>query len=460
MPENLLTTAALKAVSAKDVGSILNDGGGLRGRVRKNRAGDINVQFEYKYRQQKKYRTSKVEQWPARSLAEIRSICREIKTNLSKGIDPVDSRKAEKLESRLEQAQHAEKHRQELERLALEAATQRTFSNAIDQWAKLDLVRRKDEGKEAIRAIEKDVIPLIGHVALVDVKRAMLMGILDSVVDRGARVMANHLFGDLKQFFNFAIAREWIDAHPLAGLTKDRIGGRQKERDRYLSEEEIVLLSKCLPTANLLHTTELAVWIMLSTCCRVGELSQSLWEEVDLEKGEWFIPAGNSKNAKNHTVFLSEFTYGKFEELRSITGSTAYCLPSRDGNSHIALKSITKQIKDRVRDKNEPLDNRTKATRTLLLPGGGWTPHDLRRTGATMMGELGVMGDVIERCLNHVEQNKLKRIYQRHELKSEQREAWKLLGDRLSLLTSKGASSNVFVGKFIETVNSRRSNTL
>ena len=68
-----------------------------------------------------------------------------------------------------------------------------------------------------------------------------------------------------------------------------------------------------------------------------------------------------------------------------------------------------------------------------------------------MMGELGVMGDVIERCLNHVEQNKLKRIYQRHELKSEQREAWKLLGDRLSLLTSKGASSNVLVGKFIET---------
>ena len=124
-------------------------------------------------------------------------------------------------------------------------------------------MRRKDEGKEAIRAIEKDVIPIIGHVALVDVKRAMLMGILDSVVDRGARVMANHLFGDLKQFFNFAIAREWIDAHPLAGLTKDRIDGRQKERDRYLSEEEIILLSKRIPTANLLRTTELAVWICL-----------------------------------------------------------------------------------------------------------------------------------------------------------------------------------------------------
>ena len=45
-----------------------------------------------------------------------------------------------------------------------------------------------------------------------------------------------------------------------------------------------------------------------------------------------------------------------------------------------------------------------------------------------MMGELGVIGEVIEHCLNNVEQNKLKRTHQRHELKTEQREAWRLLG--------------------------------
>ena len=64
-----------------------------------------------------------------------------------------------------------------------------------------------------------------------------------------------------------------------------------------------------------------------------------------------------------------------------------------------------------------------------------------------MMGELGVMGEVIERCLNHVEQNKLKRIYQRHELKAEQQDAWRLLGDRLSLLLS--ANSVEDIGKVI-----------
>ena len=448
MATKLLTAATLKAVSEKDVGLILNDGGGLRGRVRRNRAGEITVQFEYKYRDGKKYRTAKAEQWPKKSLAEIRAICRDMKSDLSKGIDPIENRKSEKLESQLEQTQQIEKQKQELERLAAEAATRRTFSGAIEQWEKLELSRRKDGGKEAMRAINKDVIPVLGDVALVDVKRAMLVDLLDGVVERGARVMANHLFGDLRQFFNFAIAREWVEAHPLAGLTKEKIGGRQKERDRYLSEEEIKELNKRFPAANLLRTTELAIWIMLSTCCRVGELSQAQWEDVDLEQDEWQIPAGNSKNAKDHTVFLSDFAQQQFEQLKAITGDSVWCIPSRDGKRHTCLKSIAKQIKDRVRD--EPLSGRSKATGTLLLSGGGWTPHDLRRTGATMMGEFGVMGEVIERCLNHVEQNKLKRIYQRHELKAEQREAWRLLGDRLALLQSAKANENIVVGRFTE----------
>lgn len=65
-----------------------------------------------------------------------------------------------------------------------------------------------------------------------------------------------------------------------------------------------------------------------------------------------------------------------------------------------------------------------------------------------MMGDLGAMGEVIERCLNHVQPNKLKRIYQRHELKEEQREAWRLLGERLDLLKSTDAKENIIVVNF------------
>ena len=77
---------------------------------------------------------------------------------------------------------------------------------------------------------------------------------------------------------------------------------------------------------------------------------------------------------------------------------------------------------------------RLKLSAELLLSGGPWRPHDLRRTGATMMGELGVMPSVIERCLNHRERSKVERTYQRQLLITAQREAWKHLGERLDFL--------------------------
>ena len=205
-------------------------------------------------------------------------------------------------------------------------------------------------------------------------------------------------------------------------------------------------LQQRLPTANLAPATEIAIWIMLSTGCRVGEISQARWADVDLEQGQWVIPAGHSKNARELTVFLSDFSLQQFKDLKTATGDSAWCLPARDRKKHIGLKTIAKQIRDRIR--TEPLAHRTQATGTLLLSGGEWTPHDLRRTAATLMGELGVIGEIIERCLNHVEPNRLKRTYQRQERKDEQRDAWRRLGERLALLQSASENENVIVGRF------------
>ena len=109
-------------------------------------------------------------------------------------------------------------------------------------------------------------------------------------------------------------------------------------------------------------------------------------------------------------------------------------LPARWTDKHVYVKSITKQVGDRQRGDKEPMSCRSVNTTALMLTGGKWTPHDLRRTGATTMGDLGIRPDVIEKCLNHKEQNALKRIYQRQVLKAEQEEAWRLLGERIELL--------------------------
>ena len=78
------------------------------------------------------------------------------------------------------------------------------------------------------------------------------------------------------------------------------------------------------------------------------------------------------------------------------------------------------------------MKGRTKASSALLLSGGAWTPHDLRRSGATLMSRLGIDGDVIERCLNHVEPNRIKRIYQRDKKETPMYDAWQVLGQSIA----------------------------
>jgi len=117
-----------------------------------------------------------------------------------------------------------------------------------------------------------------------------------------------------------------------------------------------------------------------------------------------------------------------------------WVLAAKHNDGPVCVKSLAKQIGDRQRE-SAPMKNRTPLIDTLKLLGGKWTPHDLRRTGATMMGTLGVQSEVIERCLNHKEQNTLKRIYQRHDYRAEMRAAWLLLGDRLDLLKRSDADN-------------------
>ena len=83
----------------------------------------------------------------------------------------------------------------------------------------------------------------------------------------------------------------------------------------------------------------------------------------------------------------------------------------------------------------QPMKNR-RHDNSLVLNGGkngAWTPQDLRRTGATLMQSLGVSLEIIDRCQNHVlPGSKVRRHYLHHDYADEKRDAWRLLGDRLS----------------------------
>lgn len=155
------------------------------------------------------------------------------------------------------------------------------------------------------------------------------------------------------------------------------------------------------------------------------------WSHIDWGNKAWRIPSEHSKNKKEHTVFLSEFAFNLFRKLHVLTVDKEWCFPASRKHSHVYPKIVTKQISDRQRD-GEPYSNRSKQTEALILSRGSWKPHDLRRTGATLMTSLGILPEVAERCLNHTEENKVKRIYQRYGYELEMRQAWEKLGDYLN----------------------------
>ena len=283
---------------------------------------------------------------------------------------------------------------------------------------------------------------MLGDLFIEDIKKGHITQVTDILKQRNAAHSARNLLKLMRQMFRFAVGRDIIEFDPTASLNVTRTTTKTTERDRVLSDVEIRMLAGQMPNAGLMPSTECAVWIALSTMCRIGELSKAQWVDLNLVDKTWKIPETNSKNGKAHLIYLSEFALEQFKTLARFALSETWMFPNRDNSSHVCEKSITKQLGGR--QTTTILSRRSKANQALVLPGGKWTPHDLRRTGATMMGDLGIAPEIIEKCLNHTEENKMKRVYQRQELKLEQAQAWEKLGERLAILTN-DKNSNVLL---------------
>ena len=223
----------------------------------------------------------------------------------------------------------------------------------------------------------------------------------------------------------------------------------EDERDRILSPKEIKNLNEIFNRINLdykknkstqgLKTeTQIAMWIILSTICRIGELLKAEWIHIDMEKKTWFIPKENvkGKKKKKHDllVYLSGFAFKQIMDLHKITGHSKWLFPAENNLSALDEKTMSKQIGDRqikFKKLTKKLSHRV-GNNLLVLGNEKWTPHDLRRTGATMMQMLYVSEDIINRCQNHIVfENKISSIYLKHKYEDDKKDAWKKLGIEL-----------------------------
>ena len=331
-----------------------------------------------------------------------------------------------------------------------------SFFDFFEDWFK-NGVFRADNNNELERLFNKDVLPFIGQMPLRTVGPKDLLGILQEQRRRGVIRLSIITRDNFRQMFKWGMQREpWCEligvVNPASQIVLKQFVPRnyQSVRERVLSSSEIWELGQIFSSISgdyhnsiLDRKSQIAVWLCLSSLCRVGELLQTRWENVNLESGIWYLPKGTTKGCiQDHVIFMSEFMHSKFVELFELTGGSHWCFPSRNNQNHVDLKSITKQISDRqIRFKNRSVSRKGRANSNALVLADGlrgdWTPHDLRRTGATMMQALGIPLEVIDRCQNHVlAGSKVRRHYMHHDYAQERAEAWQKLGQKIEEILS------------------------
>lgn len=396
----------------------------------------------------------------------------------------------EHLASEFEAQRHTEELRRVSEKEALreaELAQQRqiTVRQLFERWRQTELqptVRadgkrsgRKDGGSYVSQQFERHVFPTMGDMAAKDVRKADILSLVDAQTSKGQTRTAAVLLSDLRQMMGFALDRELIDVDPLSTIKKARIVGVAVERDRVLSADEITCLARAIPSAGLTLRSEVAIWVLLATGARVGELMGAAWVDalpsdpghartlvcelqkraeregakagiVDLKARTWHLL--DTKNQRPHTIHLSDFALQQFTRLAELreyvpeSGTLSpWVFPARDATRPVCVKSFGKQLSDRQRPADQRMRGRSKATESLSLPNGRWTAHDLRRTTGTLLAKLGVSSDVIDECLNHMIESRVRRTYIRDRREREQRIAFDALGQELSKLTKRESCS-------------------
>ncbi len=246
--------------------------------------------------------------------------------------------------------------------------------------------RKRPEWAEAILA--RDVLPKWKGRDARTITPAEVIDLLDGIVDRGARVLANRTASLLSQLFRFGIHRHIVTSSPVQLLY--RPGGKEKARERILTDEELGAFLANPRACTRYERLEHVITVLLLTGQRRGELALARWSDVDLQARTWVIPDENAKGGRGHIVPLTDWAVEEFAALKREAEGSAWVLPANGGEDHIDPKQLSRSLAKCL-------------TRFKECGIAAFTLHDLRRTCRTGLSRLKVEPHVAERVLNHVQ---------------------------------------------------------
>lgn len=296
------------------------------------------------------------------------------------------------------------------------------ISLLVDRYIEGHAKKHKRTWHEDQRILHKDVIPRWGELKVKEVRRRDVISLLDEIANgtgKGknkrppAPIAANRTLEIIRKMFNYAIERDLTEVNPCMMV---RAPGKETQRDRILSQEEICAFWVNVDNIDAADLIKLALKLQLVTAQRRGEIAVAKWRDFDLESRWWTIPREDSKNGLSHRVPLSELAMTLLQELKTLSAESAYLFPSPikvrgeidEEHRHQPIKpgALTRAI-TRNRD---------------VFDVKEFTSHDLRRTAASHMTSIGIPRLVVGKILNHAESG-VTAVYDRHSYDLEKREA-------------------------------------
>jgi len=296
----------------------------------------------------------KIGSYPALPLSQAREVAREALKLVGQGIDPVEAKAAEK------------RH----------IASIKSVSQAVDEFVEKHVKRNNRSWKEVERVFRSYVKPAIGDRPLPSITPADIHELLDAQIDAGHPYMANRLLAHIRKFFNWCVGRHWITETPTRNIERP---AEEVARDRVLSGAEIGMF--WVATGELGWPFGPFLRMLMVTGQRRNEVSNMKWSQIDIGEALWKLPKHATKSKREHEVPLSS---AALEILENLPRNGAYVF-STTGNTAISGFSRAKIRCDNL-------------MATAQVPP--WHLHDIRRTVASRMAEIGIAPHVIEKVQN------------------------------------------------------------
>lgn len=268
--------------------------------------------------------------------------------------------------------------------------------------------------------LEEKWAPL-DNLPLASVERANVATTMRKIAEGSGPIAANRARGALSSFFAWCIGEGLCDSNPVMGTNK---AAEEKTRDRVLSDDELVAIWNACPDNDYGRIVRL----LMLTGQRRDEMGSLRWSEIvaqdDSAKAHIALPGSRTKNGRPHDVPLSGAALGVLKAATHIDGRSLV-FGSGDGG----------------------YSGWSKAKATLDKASGAkdWTLHDLRRTMATRMADLGVQPHVIEAVINHVSGHKagVAGIYNRSTYAAEKRAALDTWASHMQTILALAEGANV-----------------